>query len=77
MMRPNLIRPVLNPRNIRSIAYAPLSVENPDFSRPKILRGFKLLLITAFQNGAITYDQSSRLMSEAPLAFTEYEIMTL
>jgi hypothetical protein len=75
-MRPNLIRPVLNPRNMSSMAYAPRIVENPDFNRPKRLRKFKLLLITAFQNGAITYDQSSRLMSEAPLAFTEYEIMT-
>jgi len=76
-MRPNLIKPLLNPRNIRSIAYAPRNVEKPDFIRPIILRRFKLLLITAFQNGAIIYDQSSRLISEAPLALTEYEIMTI
>lgn len=76
-MRPNLIKPLLNPRNIRSIAYAPRIVENPDLIRPIILRRFKLLLITAFQNGAIIYDQSSRLISEAPLALTEYEITTI
>ena len=38
------------------------------------LRRFKLLLMTAFQNGAIMWDQSSRLISVAPLFFTDYGI---
>ena len=77
MTRPNLITPRLNPLNIRSIAYAPRSVENPDFKSPTILRRFKLLLMTAFQNGAIMWDQSSRRTSVAPFAFTEYGMLRM
>ena len=66
VIRPNLINPVLNPRNMRSIAYAPRMVVGPLLNNPTNDRTLSDDRITAFQNGAITYDQSSRFKSVAP-----------
>jgi hypothetical protein len=53
VIKPNLIKPLLNPRSMRNMAYAPLCVLNPLFARPNTLLKFKLLLMTAFQKGAM------------------------
>ena len=66
MINPNLITPESKPLSISSIAYAPRMVLNPLFSSPTTLYKFRLDLMTAFQNGAIMYDQSSRLIFTAP-----------